>query len=88
MLRLLRRKRKMVKKIALVASIQQNTINDTFEVLANATNVLLVIFDLRKNEFKEEKDGMSSDFILLHGRKLHCRNKKRYAELTEKFQEC
>lgn len=48
-------------KDALVASSNKIEITDKFEVLANATNVIVVDFDLRKT-IKEEKDGLSSDF--------------------------
>lgn len=48
-------------KDALVASSNKITINDTFEVLANATNVIVIDFDLRKT-IMVEKEGGSSDF--------------------------
>lgn len=71
-------------KDALVASSNKITINDTFEVLANATNVIVVDFDLRKT-IKEEKDGLSSDFNFVTMAELTAGIRTVNAELTGKI---
>ncbi|MDO6601397.1 DUF4382 domain-containing protein [Arenibacter palladensis] len=71
-------------KDALVASSNKITINDTFEVLANATNVIVIDFDLRKT-IKEEKDGLSSDFNFVTMAELTAGIRTVNAELTGKI---
>tara|TARA_R110000744_G_C19261121_1_gene551367 strand:- start:104 stop:664 length:561 start_codon:yes stop_codon:yes gene_type:complete len=68
----------------LVASSNKITINDTFEVLANATNVIVIDFDLRKT-IKEEKDGLSSDFNFVTMAELTAGIRTVNAELTGKI---
>ncbi|WP_072763435.1 DUF4382 domain-containing protein [Arenibacter nanhaiticus] len=48
-------------KDALVAASNKIKITDSFEVLAQAKNVIVIDFDLRKT-IKEEKSALSSDF--------------------------
>ncbi|NKI26480.1 DUF4382 domain-containing protein [Arenibacter sp. 6A1] len=48
-------------KDALVAASNKINITDSFEVLAQAKNVIVIDFDLRKT-IKEEKSALSSDF--------------------------
>ncbi|MDE3743119.1 DUF4382 domain-containing protein [Maribacter polysaccharolyticus] len=48
-------------KDALVAESNNIVISDSFEVLADATNVIVIDFDLRKT-IKEENDGLSNDY--------------------------
>ena len=71
-------------KDALVASSNKITINDTFEVLANATNVIVIDFDLRKT-IKEEKDGLSSDFNFVTMAELTAGIRTVNTELTGKI---
>jgi len=71
-------------KDALVAASNKITINDTFEVLANATNVIVVDFDLRKT-IKEDKDGLSSDFNFVTMNELSAGIRTVNAELTGKI---
>ena len=71
-------------KDALVATSNKITINDTFEVLANATNVIVIDFDLRKT-IKEEKDGLSSDFNFVTMAELTAGIRTVNAELTGKI---
>ncbi|MCM4150536.1 DUF4382 domain-containing protein [Arenibacter sp. N53] len=71
-------------KDALVASSNKITVNDSFEVLANATNVIVVDFDLRKT-IKEEKDGLSSDFNFVTMGELSTGIRTVNAELTGKI---
>lgn len=71
-------------KDALVASSNKLTINDKFEVLANATNVIVVDFDLRKI-IKEEKNGLDSDFNFVTMSELSAGIRTVNAELTGKI---
>ncbi|RAJ13869.1 DUF4382 domain-containing protein [Arenibacter echinorum] len=71
-------------KDALVASSNKITINDSFEVLANATNVIVIDFDLRKT-IKEEKDGLSSDFNFVTMAELTAGIRTVNTELTGKI---
>jgi hypothetical protein len=71
-------------KDALVASSNKITINNTFEVLANATNVIVVDFDLRKT-IKKEKDGLSNDFNFVTMAELTAGIRTVNAELTGKI---
>ncbi len=71
-------------KDALVASSNKITISDKFEVLANATNVIVVDFDLRKT-IKEEKEGASSDFDFVTMSELSAGIRTVNAELTGKI---
>ena len=71
-------------KDALVASSNKITINNTFEVLANTTNVIVVDFDLRKT-IKKEKDGLSSDFNFVTMAELTAGIRTVNAELTGKI---
>jgi hypothetical protein len=71
-------------KDALMASSNKITITDKFEVLANATNVIVIDFDLRKT-IKEEKDGLSSDFNFVTMAELTAGIRTVNAELTGKI---
>lgn len=71
-------------KDALVAASNKITINDKFEVLANATNKIVVDFDLRKT-IKEEQDGLSSDFNFVTMSELAAGIRTVNAELTGKI---
>lgn len=71
-------------KDALIATSNKITITDKFEVLANATNVIVIDFDLRKT-IKEEKDGLSSDFNFVTMAELTAGIRTVNAELTGKI---
>jgi len=71
-------------KDALVASSNKITINDTFEVLANADNVIVIDFDLRKT-IQEEEDGLSKDFNFVTMAELTAGIRTVNTELTGKI---
>ncbi|MCM4166708.1 hypothetical protein KCTC52924_01557 [Arenibacter antarcticus] len=71
-------------KDALVASSNKISINDTFEVLAQSKNVIVVDFDLRKT-IRDEKSNFTSDFNFVTMTELSAGIRTVNAELTGKI---